>query len=108
MPRNQKAWIELYKQQNNIKSDYQLAKKWCVCASFISQLKRDRLRMILEQKLMIAESLGIDVVEIIASIELNKKKYFNNERIKKHYFDALAKTITTRMMKNANSGFFQK
>lgn len=102
MLRNQREWIEYYKQQEFIRSDYRLAQVWQVSRATISQYKSGRLRLPLQFQIIIADALQIEVIEIIASIEMHRKP---NDTVKKAYFMALKNTIGTRMSLQCKSGF---
>ena len=66
-----------------IKSDYRLSQIWQVSRAKISQYKSGRLRLPLQYQIIIADALDIEVIEIVASIEYNKKP---NDTIKKAFF----------------------
>lgn len=102
MMRNQKDWIEYYKQQKAICSDYRLAQIWQVSRAKISQYKSGRLRLPLQYQIIIADALNIEVIEIITSIEYNKKP---NDTVKKAFFLSLKRTIGTRMSLQCRNGF---
>ena len=85
-----------------IKSDYRLSQIWQVSRAKISQYKSGRLRLPLQYQIIIADALDIEVIEIIASIEYNKKP---NDTVKSAYFNALKKTIGTRMSLQCRSGY---
>ncbi len=95
--RNQKDWIEMYKSACFLRSDYALAKKWQMHTGKLARIKNGRLRLPLKYQLMIAEELEIEPLEIIVSIECEKKNISNDEILKHHYFGALIKSIGTRM-----------
>lgn len=100
--RNQREWIEYYKRQMAIKSDYRLSQIWEVSRAKISQYKSGRLRLPLQYQIIIADALDIEVIEIVASIEYNKKP---NDTIKKAFFLSLKRSIGTRMSLQCRSGF---
>ena len=102
MLRNQREWIEYYKQQEFIRFDYRLAQIWQVSRAKISQYKSGRLRLPLQFQIIIADALQIEVIEIIASIEMHRKP---NDTVKRAYFMALKKTIGARMSLQCKSGF---
>lgn len=94
---NASQWLDLFKLHACIYSDYQLAKRWQVPPTYISQYRRGRLRLPLAAVLEIAEAVGSEPLEIIASLEYPKAREKHKERIKRAYFDALLKTIVPRM-----------
>lgn len=100
--RNQREWIEYYKRQMAIKSDYRLSQIWEVSRAKINQYKSGRLRLPLQYQIIIADALDIEVIEIVASIEYNKKP---NDTIKKAFFLSLKRSIGTRMSLQCRSGF---
>ena len=102
MLRNQKEWIEYYKQQESIRSDYRLAQVWQVSRAKISQYKSGRLRLPLKFQIIIADALQIEVIEIITSIEMNNRP---NDIVKHEYFKSLKKTIGARMSAQCLSSF---
>ena len=102
MLRNQRDWIEYYKLQLAIKSDYRLSQIWKVSRAKISQYKSGRLRLPLQYQIIIADALQIEIIEIIASIEMHRKP---NDTVKRAYFMALKKTIGTRMSLQCLSGY---
>ncbi len=103
--RNQHDWIEIYKQHKNLQSDYRLAMIWGVHRSRISKYKSGVLHLELEKVLLIAETLQIDPLEVIVSIEFSRPKTsLENEVLKRHYFEAMKKTIALRMAR-VHSGY---
>ena len=102
MLRNQRDWIEYYKRQLAIKSDYRLSQIWQVSRAKISQYKSGRLRLPLQFQIIIADALQIEVIEIIASIEMHRQP---NDTVKRAYFMALKNTVGTRMSLQCRSGF---
>ena len=96
--RNQRDWIELFKLHKCLQSDYRLAAYWNIHRSRISKYKSGVLRLELEKLLNIADTLQIDPLEIIVSIEFCKPRTsIDNETLKRHYFLAMKKTIGLRM-----------
>lgn len=92
--RNQSDWLDIYKKNKNLQSDYQLAQHWQMHRSRISKYRRGRLKFELERVLVIADALRCEPLEIIVSIEFNRHQ---SELLKRHYFSALQKTIVLRM-----------
>ncbi|MBH5329526.1 hypothetical protein H9Q10_07585 [Eikenella sp. S3360] len=98
-------WLDLYKFHACIYSDYQLAKSWHIPATYISQYRRNRLRLPLASVLDIAEAVGVEPLEIIACLEYPRAREKHRERIRRAYFDALLKTIVPRMSAQYRGGF---
>ena len=94
---NASQWLDLYKFHACIYSDYQLAKRWKVPPSYICQYRKARLRLPLAFILEIAETVGVEPLEIIACLEYPRAREKHRERIKRAYFDALLKTVVPRM-----------
>ena len=94
---NAAQWLDLYKFHACIYSDYQLAKRWKVPPTYISQYRKGRLRLPLALILDVAEIVGVEPLEIIASLEYPRARENHQARIKQAYFDALLKTIVDRM-----------
>ena len=102
---NASQWLDLYKFHACIYSDYQLAKRWKVAPSYICQYRTARLRLPLACILEIAETVGVEPLEIIASLEYPRAKENHQARIKRAYFDALLKTIVYRMSAHDPGGY---
>lgn len=102
---NASQWLDLYKFHACIYSDYQLAKRWKVAPSYICQYRTARLRLPLACILEIAEKVGVEPLEIIASLEYPRAKENHQARIKRAYFDALLKTIVYRMSAHDPGGY---
>ena len=103
--RNQHDWLEIYKQHKNLQSDYRLAMHWNIHRSRISKYKSGVLHLELERILTIADTLQIDPMEVIVSIEFSRPKTsLENEVLKRHYFEAMKKTIALRMAR-VHSGY---
>lgn len=98
---SQSQWLDLYKFRLSIGSDYRLAKRWGLPQSYISQYRRERLRLPLALMLMIAEELEIEPLEIISALEIKRTSEKFKEAIKGAYFDALVKTIGVRMSESS-------
>lgn len=96
----QSQWIDLYKLHKNIYSDYKLAKHWQVEPTRICQYRTNRLRLTLAQCLQIADTLHIEALEVIASVEYRRTRELDKEYVKNAYFDALSKTVGNRMSAN--------
>ena len=94
---NASQWLDLYKFHACIYSDYQLAKRWKVAPSYICQYRTARLRLPLACILEIAETVGVEPLEIIAALEYPRARENHQARIKRAYFDSLLKTIVDRM-----------
>ena len=94
---NAAQWLDLYKFHACIYSDYQLAKRWKVPPTYISQYRRGRLRLPLALVLDIAETVAVEPLEVIASLEYPRARENHQARIKRAYFDSLLKTIVERM-----------
>ena len=78
---------------------------WNIHRSRISKYKSGVLHLELERILMIADTLQIDPMEVIVSIEFSRPKTsIENEILKRHYFEAMKKTITLRMAR-VHSGY---
>ena len=102
---NASQWLDLYKFHACIYSDYQLAKRWKVAPSYICQYRTARLRLPLAFILEIAETVGVEPLEVIASLEYPRARENHQARIKRAYFDALLKTIVPRMSARCGGGF---
>lgn len=102
---NAAQWLDLYKFHACIYSDYQLAKRWQVSPTYISQYRKGRLRLPLALILDVAEIVGVEPLEIIASLEYPRAKENHQARIKQAYFDALLKTIVDRMSAHDPGGY---
>lgn len=98
-------WLDVFKLHACIYSDYQLAKRWQVPATYISQYRRGRLRLPLALVLEIAEAAGVEPLEVIASLEYPRARARHQARIKRAYFDALLKTIVPRMAAQHGGGY---
>lgn len=102
---NAAQWLDLYKFHACIYSDYQLAKRWKVAPSYICQYRTARLRLPLACILEIAETVGVEPLEIIASLEYPRARENHQARIKRAYFDSLLKTIVDRMGPHDPGGY---
>lgn len=102
---NASQWLDLFKFHACIYSDYQLAKRWQVPPTRISQYRRGRLRLPLAMILDIAETVTVEPLEIIASLEYPRACENHQARIKRAYFDALLKTIVGRMGAHDPGGY---
>ncbi|WP_083296746.1 hypothetical protein [Eikenella sp. HMSC061C02] len=102
---NASQWLDLYKFHACIYSDYQLAKRWKVAPSYICQYRTARLRLPLACILEIAETVGVEPLEIIAALEYPRAKENHQARIKRAYFDSLLKTIVDRMGAHDPGGY---
>ena len=102
---NASQWLDLYKFHACIYSDYQLAKRWKVPPTYISQYRKGRLRLPLALILDVAEIVGVEPLEIIASLEYPRARENHQARIKRAYFDALLKTIVDRMSAHDPGGY---
>lgn len=102
---NAAQWLDLYKFHACIYSDYQLAKRWKVPPTYISQYRRGRLRLPLALVLDIAETVAVEPLEVIASLEYPRARRNHQARIKRAYFDALLKTIVDRMSAHHPDGY---
>lgn len=102
---NAAQWLDLYKFHACIYSDYQLAKRWKVPPTYISQYRKGRLRLPLALILDVAEIVGVEPLEIIASLEYPRARENHQARIKRAYFDALLKTIVDRMSAHDPVGY---
>lgn len=89
-------WLDWYKSQNNLYSDYQLAKHWQVSTAYVSQLRQGRRRLPLALILQMANALKIDALEIITALEYPRACERHREIIKRAYFDALLPTVHRR------------
>ena len=102
---NASQWLDLYKFHACVYSDYQLAKRWKVAPSYICQYRTARLRLPLALILDVAEVVGVEPLEIIASLEYPRARENHQARIKRAYFDALLKTIVDRMGAHDPGGY---
>ena len=102
---NAAQWLDLYKFHACIYSDYQLAKRWKVAPTYISQYRRGRLRLPLALVLDIAETVAVEPLEVIASLEYPRARENHQARIKRAYFDSLLKTIVDRMSAHDPVGY---
>lgn len=102
---NADQWLDLYKFHACIYSDYQLAKRWKVPPTYISQYRKGRLRLPLALILDVAEIVGVEPLEVIASLEYPRAKENHQARIKRAYFDALIKTVVDRMGAHDPGGY---
>lgn len=104
----QNQWIDLYKAYANIRTDYRLAVEWGVESSRITQYRRNRLRLTFAQCIKIADTLEINPLEVLASLEHERAAKHDKEFVKQVYFDALLLTIGERMSARATSGGWHK
>ena len=102
---NASQWLDLYKFHACIYSDYQLAKRWKVPPTYISQYRKGRLRLPLALILDVAEIVGVEPLEIIAALEYPRARENHQARIKRAYFDSLLKTIVDRMSAQDPGGY---
>ena len=102
---NASQWLDLYKFHAYIYSDYQLAKRWKVAPSYLCHYRTARLRLPLACILEIAETVGVEPLEIIASLEYPRARENHQARIKRAYFDSLLKTIVDRMGAHDPGGY---
>lgn len=94
---SQRQWLDIYKNIVSIRSDYELAKRWQTSASRISQIRKGRLKLSFAECITIAEALQIEPLEILAGLAYKAAKPHEQETVKRIYYDALIKTIGTRM-----------
>ena len=102
---NAAQWLDSYKFHACIYSDYQLAKRWKVPPTYISQYRRGRLRLPLALVLDIAETVAVEPLEVIASLEYPRARENHQARIKRAYFDSLLKAIVDRMSAHDPVGY---
>ena len=82
---------------------------WNIHRSRISKYKSGVLHLELEKILTIADVLQIDPLEIIVSIEFSRPKTsIENEVLKRHYFEAMKKTLVLRMARVHDGYGFKK
>lgn len=106
---SQSQWLDEYKRIASIRSDYRLAKEWGVDSSRIAQYRANRLRLTFAQCIRIADTLQVNPLEILASIELGRAKCEQErEYVLQVYYDALLLTIGERMSARAVSGGWHK
>lgn len=105
---NASQWLDWYKQASCLYSDYQIAKKWEVPPSYISQFRSGRLRIPLANILMMAEATGAEAIEIITALAYHRAPVKHKERIKRAYFDSLLRTVGQRMAEQNQSGYFRR
>lgn len=106
---SQSQWIDEYKRIASIRSDYRLAQKWGIESSRIAQYRNNRLRLTFAQCIRIADTLEVNPLEILASLELERtKNEQEREYVLQVYYDALLLTIGERMSARAVSGGWHK
>lgn len=105
---SQNQWIDLYKAYASISTDYKLAQEWGIDSSRISQYRKNRLRLTFAQCIKIADTMEINPLEILASLEYERAREEEKEFVKNVYFDALVLTIGERMSARATSGAWHK
>lgn len=106
---SQNELLDLYKNALMLRSDFQLAKTWQIEQSRICQYRTGRLWLTLEQQLMIADALNVEPLEIIISVDFQKKRTNkDSEVLKKHYFEVLKKSIGIRMSINSGARYFPR
>ena len=88
----QSQWMELYKNVLNLTSDGQLARHWNMKSCEISLIHSNRRRLTTAQKLMIANALEIDPVQVFVSCDWDKVKDHDREFAKSEYFKSAMKT----------------
>lgn len=94
---SQSQWLDMYKKMASISTDYKLAQKWQTSSSRISQIRKGRLKLSFAECLIIAQTLEIDPLEILAALAYPAAKAHEKDLVKDVYFDALVKTIGARM-----------
>ncbi|MBF0803309.1 MULTISPECIES: hypothetical protein [unclassified Neisseria] len=94
---SQSQWLDMYKKIASISTDYKLAQKWHTSSSRISQIRKGRLKLSFAECLIIAQTLEIDPLEILAALAYPAAKVHEKDLVKDVYFDALVKTIGSRM-----------
>lgn len=106
---SQSDFLNMYKNAMRVHSDYQLAKMWNIERSRISMYRTGRLWLTLEQQILIAEVLNYEPMEIVISIEFQKKRTDkNSEILKQHYFEILKRSIGIRMSINCGARYFPR
>ena len=105
---NVSQWLDLYKFQAAIYSDYQLARRWQVPPSYICQYRSGRLWLPLACILEIAPVVGAEPLEIITALEYHRAPERHKAAIKRAYFDALTRGIGARMAMQNSHGYTGK
>lgn len=95
--RTQNDWINIFKSAVKIHADYKLAKRWQVEPTRIHQYRKGRLKLPLAVILDMAESINIEPLEIIASLEISRARECDKKRITDAYWAATIKTVGNRL-----------
>ena len=93
----QDHWLNIFKLRKSFYSDYRLARHWQSEPTRISQYRRERLKLPLAFVLEMAQTLNVNPLEIIVSIEYKKAREQDKEYLKDVWFKAAAQTIGDRM-----------
>ena len=100
----QEQWMNLYKQELEIPSDRQLSIHWNTTTAEIRQLKTGKRKLSVARKLMIAQALDLDPMQIFISCEFYKAREDEKDFLKSEYFKSVIKTYNVRVP----VGFYKK
>ena len=84
--------MELYKKEKCIPSDRQLAFHWNTTTAEIRHLKIGKRKLSVAIKIMIAQALTIDPMQIFISCEYYKAREDEKEYLTSEYFKSVIKT----------------
>ena len=93
----QEQWMNLYKQELGITSDRKLSFHWNTTTAEIRQLKTGKRKLSVARKLMIAQALDLDPIQIFVSCEFYKAREDEKEFLKSEYFKSVIKTYNVRV-----------
>lgn len=100
----QAQWIDLYKREKNIESDYKLGLHWGFGTAEMAQLRRGSRKLPLAKKIMIAQALSLDPLQVFISCEYYKAREDEQEFLKTEYFKSVMKTYNVAVP----VGFYKK
>lgn len=90
----QAQWMELYKKRLGLSSDRKLSMHWNTTTAEIRQLKIDKRKLSVARKIMIAQALEIDALQVFISCEYYKAREDEKEFLKTEYFKSVIKTYS--------------
>ena len=93
----QAQWINLYKEELGIISDRKLSFHWNTTTAEIRQLRTGKRKLSVARKLMIAQALDLDPIQIFVSCEFYKAREDEKEFLKSEYFKSVIKTYNVRV-----------
>lgn len=100
----QHDWMEAYKAALEMTSDGQLARHWGMLSCEISSLHKNIRKLSTPQKIMIANALNIDPIQIFISCDWDKIKEHEKEFAKSEYFKSVMKTYRPEVPR----GFYKR